>query len=124
MSESATQHALLAAIGAVSFCLVERINTGVASDPHTGRTVRFGTPGAPDIRITLQSRAVAVEVKSERGRQSPEQVRWQAAFEMAGGVYLLCRNASDTVRSLADLATGRTRAELLEASRNLDGTRA
>lgn len=119
MSESETQRTLLAAIGSVRFCLVERMNTGVAKDINTGRVVRFGTPGGPDIRVTLQGRAVAVECKSDRGRQSPEQVRWQAAFEMAGGVYLLCRDARKAVLDLAALATGDTRTALLAAANGL-----
>ena len=104
MTEAQTQRDLLAALGPVPGLHVERTNTGVATDIRTGRSIRFGTPGAPDIRVTLAGRAVAIEVKSPTGRQSERQRRWQAAHEAAGGVYLLCRDAGETVAALAALA--------------------
>lgn len=104
MTEAATQRHLLAILGPVPQLHIERTNTGVAVDPRTGRHVRFGTPGAPDVRLTVAGRAVAIEVKSPRGRQSDDQRRWQAAHERAGGVYLLCRDAVATALQVASLA--------------------
>ena len=104
MTEAATQRQLLAILGPVAGLHVERTNTGVAVDPRTGRHVRFGTPGAPDIRLTVAGLAVAIEVKSSTGRQSEQQRRWQAAHEAAGGVYLLCRDAVATAREVARIA--------------------
>jgi len=104
MTEAATQRQLLAILGPVAGLHVERTNTGVAVDPRTGRHVRFGTPGAPDIRLTVAGLAVAIECKSSTGRQSEQQRRWQAAHEAAGGVYLLCRDAVATAREVARIA--------------------
>ncbi len=104
MTEAATQRQLLAILGPVAGLHVERTNTGVAVDPRTGRHVRFGTPGAPDIRLTVAGLAVAIECKSATGRQSQDQRRWQAAHEAAGGVYLLCRDAVATAREVARIA--------------------
>ena len=104
MTEAATQRQLLAILGPVAGLHVERTNTGVAVDPRTGRHVRFGTPGAPDVRLTVAGLAVAIEVKSSTGRQSEQQRRWQAAHEAAGGVYLLCRDAVATAREVARIA--------------------
>ena len=104
MTEAATQRQLLAILGPVAGLHVERTNTGVAVDPRTGRHVRFGTPGGPDIRLTVAGLAVAIEVKSSTGRQSEQQRRWQAAHEAAGGVYLLCRDAVATAREVARIA--------------------
>lgn len=120
MSEAETQRTLLAAIGAVPRLLVERMNTGVAKDIKTGRVVRFGTPGGPDIRVTLQGKSVAIECKSDRGTLSPEQRTWAKAFGLAGGEYIVCRDARQAVADLAALATGETRAALLSAASNLD----
>jgi len=103
-TEAATQRQLLAILGPVAGLHVERTNTGVAVDPRTGRHVRFGTPGAPDVRLTVAGLAVAIEVKSSTGRQSEQQRRWQAAHEAAGGVYLLCRDAVATAREVARIA--------------------
>ena len=103
-TEAATQRQLLAILGPVAGLHVERSNTGVAVDPRTGRHVRFGTPGAPDVRVTVAGLAVAIECKSSTGRQSEQQRRWQAAHEAAGGVYLLCRDAVATAREVARIA--------------------
>jgi len=103
-TEAATQRQLLAILGPVAGLHVERTNTGVAVDPRTGRHVRFGTPGAPDVRLTVAGLAVAIECKSSTGRQSEAQRRWQAAHEAAGGVYLLCRDAMATAREVARIA--------------------
>jgi hypothetical protein len=103
-TEAQTQRQLLAILGPVAGLHVERTNTGVAVDPRTGRHVRFGTPGAPDVRLTVAGLAVAIECKSSTGRQSEQQRRWQAAHEAAGGVYLLCRDAVATAREVARIA--------------------
>ena len=112
MTEAATQRQLLAIIGPVAGLHVERTNTGVAVDPRTGRHVRFGTPGAPDVRLTVAGLAVAIEVKNSTGRQSQDQRRWQAAHEAAGGVYLLCRDAVATAREVARIARGAGRDDI------------
>ena len=114
-TEAQTQRDLLLAIGPIPGLHVERTNTGLATDMRTGRSVRFGVPGAPDIRVTMAGRAVAIEVKSPTGRQSERQRRWQAAHEAAGGVYLLCRDAATTCRDLATLARMWGRPELAVA---------
>ena len=114
-TEAQTQRDLLLAIGAIEGLHVERTNTGLATDTRTGRSVRFGVPGAPDIRVCMAGRAVAIEVKSPTGRQSERQQRWQAAHEAAGGVYLLCRDAATTCRDLATLARMWGRPELAVA---------
>jgi len=103
--EAEIQRDILAAIGALPGVLVERTNTGSAVDPRTGRVVRFGHPGAPDIRCTIGGRSLAIEVKSATGRQSPEQQRWQAAFEAAGGVYCLARCVDDATSAVRRMAS-------------------
>jgi len=113
LRESDIQRQFLAVVGPVVGVFVERINTGMAMDPRTGRAVRFGTPGSPDIRITMGGRSIAVELKSATGRQSVEQKRWQAAFESAGGVYLLVNDVSVGVRRLAEFAPDETKKMLL-----------
>lgn len=36
--------------------------------------------------------SMCIEVKTENGRQSPEQKEWQRKAEMAGNKYIICRN--------------------------------
>lgn len=111
MSEREIQTAIIAAIGSLPGVLVERTNTGSAVDPRTGRRIQFGMPGAPDLRVTARGRSIAVEVKSATGRQSPEQRRWQAAFEAAGGIYVLARDVA-TVRDIVQQVLDTYRASL------------
>ena len=118
MTESETQAQILAAIGAAPGCLVERSNTGAAA-ARSGRVVRFGTRGAPDIRVTVQGRSVAIEVKSAVGRLSNAQKRWRTAFELAGGVYIVARDVAWPLSVLAGLASGETRAYFASALNRL-----
>ena len=48
-----------------------------------------GTAGTADISATIAGRAVKVEVKIGRDRQSEAQKKYQDKIERAGGVYLL-----------------------------------
>lgn len=57
-----------------------------------GRPVRIGRTGAADLIGTINGRAVACEVKVGRDRQRPDQKRFQAAWEAAGGVYVISRD--------------------------------
>ena len=118
MTESETQAEILAAIGAAPECLVERSNTGAAAT-RSGRVVRFGTRGAPDIRVTVQGRSVAIEVKSSVGRLSNPQKRWRIAFELAGGVYIVARDVAWPLSVLAGLSTGATRKYFVTALNRL-----
>lgn len=51
--------------------------------------------------------ALAIEVKSARGRQSPAQREFQRQWQEAGGLYLLCRSVDELRKGLlaADVAT-------------------
>lgn len=61
-----------------------------------GRPITFGLPGSGDIMGCVAGRPLAIEVKAEKGRQSEQQQRFQAAWERAGGVYLLTRSVEET----------------------------
>ncbi len=62
------------------------------------RWVQASEKGAADVLICYQGRIVAAEQKSDTGRQSPDQAKWQAELEAAGGLYVLHR----TVEELLD----------------------
>ena len=51
--------------------------------------------------------AVAAEVKTDTGRQSTAQRRWQKAFQRRGGVYRLVRSAADMLGLVRDVKAGR-----------------
>lgn len=81
-----------------------RANTGGLRD-KTGRLVRFGTPGHPDIVARMRPRGadygsglvVWIECKSERGVQSPAQKDWQIKAEKHGDIYILARKLEDVM---------------------------
>ena len=50
-----------------------------------------GTKGSADISATIKGRAVKIEVKWGKDRQSEAQKVYQANVEMAGGVYYIAR---------------------------------
>lgn len=51
--------------------------------------------GMPDIVCVIRGRFVGIEVKSQTGRQRPEQRVWQERIANAGGVYVLARSWED-----------------------------
>lgn len=62
-----------------------------------GRPVRIGRTGAADLIGTINGRAVACEVKVGRDTQRAEQEKFQAAWEAAGGVYVISRDGDVSV---------------------------
>jgi len=84
-----------------------RVNTGGLLD-KSGRLVRFGTPGHPDIVARLKpsspekgsGRVLWIEAKSAKGRLSPAQKDWQAKAEKYGDVYIVARKIEDVTEYL------------------------
>lgn len=98
-SERQIQAEILIAITAIPDSMWERMNTGAGRD-KSGRLVRFGTPGGPDIRGCLRGRAVAIECKSQVGRLSPDQRIWRDNFTRAGGRYIVGRDVGAVIAEL------------------------
>ena len=59
--ETIIMNDILVAITALPCAFFERCNTGAARGSN-GRLIRFGTPGAPDIRGTYRGRSIGIEV--------------------------------------------------------------
>ena len=82
-----------------------RNNTGAIPIPageNKRRYVRFGDRGSPDFLVWVPGiivnpdfpailRAIALEAKSDIGKQSKDQKKWQADFEKIGGEYYIVR---------------------------------
>lgn len=108
--ETKIQNSALLAVGARPDVLAMRLHSGVfrAYDDPT-KIVRVGQPGLPDTLLLVATEitadmigrtvpiAVAAEIKTQRGRQSEAQARWQSAFQQRGGVYELVRSAEQMV---------------------------
>lgn len=78
--------------------LFYKSNTGSFAGEYNGRKrfVKFGTPGLADITGVLPGgRAIYVECKVGRDKQSDKQRAFQASVERAGGLYVLARSIDD-----------------------------
>lgn len=59
--------------------------------------------GAPDLILLLprgKYHALAIEMKTPKGRQSPAQKEWQAYFESMGGKYVVCRSLEEFIEAI------------------------
>jgi len=88
-SEGELQAEVLAAVGALPHALFWRNNVGAMHDGQ--RMVFFGQKGAADVLGCYRGHAVAIEVKALRGALKARQRKWRAAWERAGGVYLVAK---------------------------------
>ena len=57
--------------------------------------VKNNKPGMPDIICLYQGKYVGIEVKSSKGKQTPEQKKAQEDIERLGGIYLLVRSLEE-----------------------------
>ncbi len=94
-SETRVLSMILANLHTLPGCMFWRANHGKAQ--MKGRWVEFGTKGQADILGCAAGKFVAVEVKTETGRQSPEQKEFQSKVEAAGGIYILARTREDAM---------------------------
>ena len=63
------------------------------------------TAGVSDLILLYASHgfhALCVEMKTEKGRQSPAQKQWQKAVENAGYRYEVCRSLDDFMSVVKD----------------------
>lgn len=89
-------NACKSAMLALSRCGVRMVTlrpVGLFTDLH-GNMRRIGVIGEADVQGILQTgRAVGVEVKTGRGVENKDQIRWRDAFIANGGLYILARYA-------------------------------
>lgn len=52
--------------------------------------------------MTLSYHALCIEMKTAKGRQSPEQKEWQAKVEGEGYRYAVCRSLEDFIKQIND----------------------
>ncbi|MEL6566863.1 MAG: VRR-NUC domain-containing protein [Pseudomonadota bacterium] len=77
------------------------VPNGGARNVNVARKLRAEgvKPGVADIVLVWQGRAIGIELKTQKGRQSTAQKEWAEAFTLAGGVYHVCRS----VDAVADI---------------------
>lgn len=59
--------------------------------------------GMPDIMGIVKGRAVGIEVKKPRGKQSPAQKEWETKMRKAGGIYLVASSVEAVEKALKEL---------------------
>ena len=104
MTEAAIQSEIHRVIGSRPDCRIWRQNTGVARDTRTGRMIRFGIPGTPDLIGIVSVGGIGaflgIEVKSAKGKQTKAQKSFQSMLARMGGCYILARSVEDAERGL------------------------
>lgn len=65
-----------------------------------GRPAKFGTKGALDIAATIKGRAVWIDAKIGRDRLKPDQAKFAAAQERAGGIAFAAWSVDDVANRL------------------------
>lgn len=90
-AENAVTNAVKLAIaqmgGSAAFVRVQ------AGSFRTGKNfIRGAEPGTADLIGSYRGHAVAIEVKTTTGRQSPTQKAWAERWRSAGGIYAVIRS--------------------------------
>lgn len=106
-------HAILKAWGATPHLRLWRANVGTGwfvngkparKTDEGAYPVKFGLPGQADLSgILARGRRLEIECKTERGKQSDDQIAFQAMIERFGGCYVLARSVADVDAALAPL---------------------
>lgn len=80
----------ISAIGAMAY----RQTRGLAVPIGAHRPIQFGVDGGGDVVATFRGWGIQIETKLWRGKHLESQKRFRAAWERAGGVYILARARS------------------------------
>lgn len=75
-------------------------------------------PGVSDLMILCEGRLICLEVKTEKGRQSPAQKEWEQEVTAAGGLYKVVRSTDD-VRAFLTMVIPTFRARLGQSNTEL-----
>lgn len=86
----------LSGVGAVSV----PVDTPGLLYTRDGRPAKFGTKGALDITATIKGRAIWIDAKIGRDRLKPDQVKFAAAQERAGGIAFAAWSVDDVANRL------------------------
>lgn len=111
--EAELQRDIMAALGALDGLVVSRNNVGVAT--YGGARVEYGVggKGAPDLLVEVRVDhprvnfagfvwvALWLEVKTDEGALSKDQVRWHAAAASMGRHVAVVRSVDDARRAVA-----------------------
>lgn len=102
------EHSLqVAVVQHLIFCAAPRVcymaipNGEYRSKRTAGRLKAAGVrAGAPDLLVIVNGRAYGLELKADKGRQSPEQRSMEFEWTAAGGEYVVARGIDEALAAL------------------------
>ena len=106
MREAQLQDEIRLALADVEGVVLWRNNVGVGRVGHSNAPVRFGLAlGSADLVGLVRmpdgrGRFIAIEIKTNQGRISPEQSRWLALVRGLGGYAVVARSVEDAVAAV------------------------
>lgn len=78
-----------------------RQNTGAFVDSKN-HFYRFGSKGSPDIVCIIGGRYVGLEVKTPKGKLSPDQAEFHRQIIKAGGIVFTVRSLDEAIEAVED----------------------
>lgn len=91
----------IATVRAIKAALLRRDTAEALRLCDTARVLSFGVPGQADLSGLLSDgRRLEIEVKSATGRQSQEQISFEAMVRRFKGVYVLARSVEDVAAAM------------------------
>jgi hypothetical protein len=106
MAERDIQNEILIAVGSRKDVRLWRQNAGMARSLETDNVIRMGVAGCADLTgiVTISGLGVRleIEVKTQKGRQSDQQIRFEKMVKDRGGIYILARSVDDAVSGLEE----------------------
>lgn len=87
--------------------LLVSIPNGGARNVVTGRILKLEgvVAGVADLMLPIANKHhnnLFIEMKTEKGRQSPSQRAWQEKTESVGNKYVICRSLDDFMKTIND----------------------
>jgi hypothetical protein len=83
-----------------------RQNSGMAKGLNNDTVIRMGVPGCGDLTgvVTVSGLGIRleIEVKTAKGRQSEQQIKFGKMVADRGGIYILARSVDDAVLQLEE----------------------
>ena len=117
--ETRIQNRCLMTAGSRRDVFAWRQQVGKYRSLHSDAVISIGDIGMADIGMIVSVEItpemvgkrigayVAAEVKTDTGRQRPEQKDWQRVVEMRSAVYRIVRSDADIVQLIDDVQTGK-----------------
>lgn len=104
LSEAQIKKAILQWLQMKRKCEAFPTITGGVFNPQTGKYRRTATrKGTPDILCCYRGLFLAIEVKTQKGRLSPEQRELIQSIENTGGQALVARSIEDVENFFSDI---------------------